>query len=218
MRFRIQQPAAWVVRVVMICIVSVQLVAFTPVSATAGSVQITIQGFGIVHGQLENVTIAPNNSVSMMMVLNDQIQTSYGPAQITGAGRWDGVKNGVALSGQIHSVVGNVQACSLLCLSAHFVGQGNWNGSLNSSHGTGALSGTITFTDSPVPQIPVGQPIPVSGTWNSDFQIPVPEFGLQLSTCLILFAIVTFAVLSVRRATHKATNSADRTVGCNPSS
>ena len=107
----------------------------------------------------------------------------------------------MALSGQIHGVVGKVQICILLCVGAGFVAQGNWNGSLNGSHGTGVLDGTITFTDSPVPQIPVGQPIPVSGTWASDFELPVPEFGLQLPTYVLLFAIVTFAVLSTRRPT-----------------
>lgn len=190
---------------VIISLVCVPLVTFTPVSATAGPLQITIQGYGIVAGQLENAIIAPNNSVSMVMVVNDQIQTSSGPAQITGTGRWDGVRNGAALSGQIHEVVGKVQVCILLCVSADFVGQGNWNGSLNGSHGTGVLGGTITFTDSPVPQIPVGHPIPVSGTWTSDFELPVPEFGLQVPTYVILFVIVTLVVLS----THRPTMSKD---------
>lgn len=201
MRFRIRQPEAWVVRVVIISLLLVQVASFTPVSATAGSLQITIQGYGTVAGQLENAIIAPNSSVSMIMVVNDQLQTSNGPAQITGTGRWDGARNGAALSGQIHGVVGKVQVCILLCLSADFIGQGNWNGSLNGSHGTGVLDGTITFTDSPVPQIPVGHPIPMSGTWTSDFELPVPEFGLQLPTYVILFAIVTFAVLSTHRPT-----------------
>ncbi len=192
-------------RVAIISLVCVPLVAFTPISASAGSVQIAIQGYGTVAGQMENAIIAPNNSVSMIMVVNDQIQTSYGPAQITGTGRWNGVRNGAALSGQIHDVVGKVQVCILLCVSADFVGQGNWNGTLNGSHGTGVLGGTITFTDSPVSQIPVGHPIPVSGTWTSDFALPVPEFGLQLPTYVILFAIVTLVVLS----THRPTMSKD---------
>ena len=110
---------------------------------------------------------------------------------------WPGSMAGVS----IHGVVGKVQVRILLCVGADFVGQGNWNGSLNGSHGTGVLDGTITFTDSPVPQIPVGHPIPVSGTWTSDFELPVPEFGLQLPTYVILFAIVTLVVLSTHRPT-----------------
>jgi hypothetical protein len=191
--------------VAIMLLLLIPTVSLMPVTATAGSVQITIQGYGTITGQLENATIKPNNNVSMIMVINDQIQTSNGPAQITGTGSWDGVRNGAALSGQIHGVVGKVQVCILLCVSADFVGQGNWNGSLNGSHGTGVLGGTITFTDSPVPQIPVGHPIPVSGTWTSDFEIPVPEFGLELPTYVILFVIVAFALL----ATHRPTISKD---------
>jgi hypothetical protein len=182
----------------MMSLLLVPIASFTPITATAGSLQITIQGYGTVAGQLENATIEPNNSVSMVMVVNDQIQTSNGPAQMTGTGTWDGVRNGAGLSGQIQGVVGKVQACILLCLTADYVGQGNWNGSLNGSQGTGVLEGTITFTDSPVPQIPVGKSIPVSGTWTSDFAVPVPEFGMQLPTFVIVFAIVTYAIY-VRR-------------------
>jgi hypothetical protein len=49
------------------------------------------------------------------------------------------------------------------------------------------------ITDS---QIPVGQPFPMSGTWVSDFELPIPEFGSQLPTYVILFAIATLALLS----------------------
>ena len=174
--------------------------AFTPVTAGGGSLQLSLQGYGSVPGQLLNAIIQPDSSVSMIMVVNDKIQTSNGPVQIASNGTWTGVRIGTVVSGPIRGIVGKAQFCVLVCMSADFVGQGHWFGSLSGSHGTGIFNGTITFTNSPVPQIQNGQSYLISGTWIADFDIPAPEFGSQAPTYMIaVFAFVSLLLISAQR-------------------
>ena len=199
MRFRFQRRTEWVVSATLLSLF-ISLVAFIPVSATGGSLQLSLQGYGTVTGELQNTIIQSNNSVSMIMVVNDQVQTSLGPVQITTNGTWTGVRNGSALSGQIRGIVGRAQVCILICVSADFVGQGHWNGSLSGSHGTGAFQGTMTFTNSPIPQIQTGQPYLMSGIWSADFDLAVPEFGSQTPTSIIMvFALASLLFISTHR-------------------
>ena len=176
----------------------IPLATFAPVSAAGGSFQLKFGLAGIwtgtLSGDLQNAVIQPDNSVSMTMVLNDQIQTSIGPVQVTINGILNGVKSGSAMSGTIQGMVGKASAMGL---SGDFVGQGQWNGSLAGSHGTGTMTGTLTFTNSPVPQISTNQPYPISGTWDSDFSIAVPEFGSTFPTYMILLATTIFVVIYV---------------------
>ena len=173
----------------------IPLAGFAPVSATGGSFQLIFGLAGVwtgtLPGELQNGAIQSDNSVSMTMVLNDQIQTSIGPVQVAINGIMVGVKSGSALSGTIQGMSGKVSAMGL---SGNFVGQGQWNGSLAGSHGTGTIVGTVTFTNSPVPQISTNQPYPISGTWDSDFSIAVPEFGSTLLTYVILLSITIFLI------------------------
>ncbi len=195
MNFSIHISSKMIIAVATLSLL-VPLAAFAPVSATGGSFQLKFGLAGIwtgtIPGELQNAVIQPNNSVSMTMVLDDQIQTSVGPIRVTINGILNGVKSGSALSGTIQGMVGKVSAMGL---SGDFAGQGQWNGSLNGSHGTGTITGTLTFTNSPVPQIPTNQPYPISGTWDSDFSIAVPEFGSTLPTYMILFAVTTFLII-----------------------
>jgi len=131
----------------------------------------------------------------MTMLVNDQIQTSNGPIQVTGTGVWNGVRNDSVLSSQIQGLTRKVQACVPFCLSAYFLGLGNWNGELNeSSQGTGTITGTITFVSSSIPQIPVGQTYPISGTWNANFALPTPEFESETTTYIIILAVAGLAL------------------------
>jgi hypothetical protein len=195
MDFLIHTPNKMIIAIAILSLLT-PLAAFTPVSATGGSFQLKFGLAGVwtgtLPGELQNAVIQPDNSASMTMVLNDQIQTSIGPAQVTINGKLNGVKSGSALSGTIQGMVGKVSAMGL---SGDFVGQGQWNGSLSGSHGTGTITGTVTFTNSPVPQIPTNQPYPISGTWDSDFSIAMPEFGSTLPTYMILFAITSFLII-----------------------
>jgi hypothetical protein len=204
MEFQIHHTNTVIVSFVILSLIIITLAAFTPVKAGGGSLQLSLQGYGSVPGQLLNAIIQPNSSVSMIMVVNDKIQTSNGPVQITSNGTWTGVRNASAVSGPIRGIVGKAQFCVLFCMSADFVGQGHWYGSLSGSHGTGTFNGTITFTNSPVPQIQNGQPYLISGTWNADFDIPVPEFGPQTLTYMIAaFAFASLLLVS----THRRRNS-----------
>ena len=163
--------------------------------------QLSLQGFGTVPGQLQNTIIEPNNTVSMTMLVNEQFQSSSGPIQLTSTGVWVGVRAGSVLSGQIQAWTGKVQACVPFCLSANFNGQGKWNGELNesSSQGAGTLTGTITFAGSSIPQITVGQSYPISGTWNADFAAPMPEFVTESSGYMIVFAVAALTLATTRR-------------------
>jgi len=52
----------------------------------------------------------------------------------------------------------------------------------------------LNFHELTVPQSQL-QPYPISGTWDSDFSIAVPEFGSTLPTYMILFAVTTFLII-----------------------
>lgn len=125
-----------------------------------------------VQGQLVNAIIHPDNSVTLNMNIRGNMQTSIGSIPISGYGEWYGIANANLLSGTIQNVNGIVRICILIffCGNANYVGQGTWNGNLSGEEGTGTFQGTITFTSSPVPQVPVNQPIPVSGIWSASFQ------------------------------------------------
>jgi hypothetical protein len=136
----------------------------------AGSFTILLSGYAV-NGELQNVVISSDGSISMNMVLDGTASTSLGPIPITANGVWIGVRNGTTLSGAIEDVAGSANPCFLFwCDIATFVGQGEWSGALtaNSTLGSGGFEGTITFTSSDFPQVPVGQSQPISGTWNAN--------------------------------------------------
>jgi hypothetical protein len=190
---------------VAILLLIVSVTALTPITASGGTLQLSLQGYGTVSGELRNAIIQPNNSVSMIMFVNDKIQTSNGPVQLTSNGTWTGVRNGSFLSGPIKGIVGRAQFCILICVSADFVGQGHWIGTMIGSRGSGTFDGTITFANSPVPQIQNGQPYLISGTWNADFNIPVPEFGQSLPIYNVLvFTVVSLLLVVNRRLSSSA--------------
>lgn len=195
-------------RNLLVCLVGmllvVTLLCTVAVGAVTGqgSLQLSVSGYGEVQGMLQDATIYPNGTVSMIMSVNDQMQTSYGAIPVTATGLWNGVINGSEVSGSIQNVAGDAHICVVfLCGDANFIGQGEFTGSLNASHATGVFQGTITFTNSPVSQIPVGQPIPMSGSWSADFLTPVPEFGSDSVTFVSVFAaaIMLFSVSRKRR-------------------
>jgi len=138
-----------------------------------GLFSFTLSGY-TVQGQLVNAIIHPDKSVTLNMNVNDKLQTSIGPVPITGNGEWYGQANATLLSGTIQHVTGTARICMFyfFCGYANYVGQGTWNGNLSGQEGTGTFQGTITFTSSPFPQIPVNQPIPISGIWTATFQQP----------------------------------------------
>ena len=137
----------------------------------AGSFAFALQGY-TVQGQLSNAVIHTDNTVSMSMTLDDNLQTSMGAVPISANGEWDGTVSGSMMSGSIQGVSGSIQACYLIffCGYADFVGNGIWTGTLSAGQGSGTFSGNITFTSSSFSQIQLNQPIPVSGNWNSAFQ------------------------------------------------
>jgi hypothetical protein len=166
----------------------------------AGSLQLSLASYGTVQGQLQNAIIYPNNTILMTMNVNDRLQTSLGTIPITATGTWTGVRSDSAVSGSIGNVAGKAQICIIFsCNDANYAGQGQWSGSINATQANGIFQGTITFTNSPVSQIPVGQPISISGTWTADFMIPVPEFGSEFKVFLLVYAIVLFVVHRKRR-------------------
>ena len=177
---------------------SVSMVPIVGATGTGGTVQLTLPGLGTVTGQLQNVVIEPDKTVTMTMTVNDQLQTSSGPVQVTGSGVWNGAMTGSTLSGNMQGISGKVQACIIICVSGDFVGQGQWTGSLNGASGGGTLAGTITFTDSSIPQISVGQPYSVTGTWTSDFTLPVPEFESALGTFTIVLTVAALTLITRR--------------------
>jgi hypothetical protein len=170
-----------------------------PVYATEGqgSLQLMLQGYGSVNGQLLDATIHPDNSISMEMIVNNQMQTSYGSFPVTADGVWTGSSNSTSVSGSIQNVTGKVQ---VFLSNANFVGNGEWSGSLNGTFAAGTFGGTITFTNSPdTQQIPQNQAIPTTGTWNATFSsssTPVPEFNMTMVA--VAFGILMLIVV-VRR-------------------
>jgi len=153
------------------------LLACLPVTVYAqsvpstGSFAFTLQGY-TVQGQLSNAIINTDNGVTMTMSIEDSLQTSIGAIPVSGTGYWSGAANGTSLSGTIQNVSGSIQVCYFLffCGSANYVGEGTWTGALSAGQGAGTFSGSITFTSSSISQIPLNQPIPISGNWNSNFQ------------------------------------------------
>jgi hypothetical protein len=158
---------------IVLLIVTLFGYAIAPVFATSGSGSFTLIMSGYpVNGNLQNVVANSDGSVSMNMVLDGSVSSPIGPVPIVANGAWVGMRNGSELSGMIQNVAGTARICFIFwCGNANFVGQGEWSGTLasNSTLGSGGFEGTITFTSSDFSQIPVGQPQPVSGTWNADF-------------------------------------------------
>jgi len=138
---------------------------------SVGSFAFTLQGY-TVQGQLSNGVINSDNSVSMAMSIDDSLQTSIGAVPVTGNGEWAGTVNGTTVSGTIENVSGSIQVCYFFffCGYANYVGNGTWAGTLSGEQGAGTFNGLITFTSSSFSQVPLNQPIPVSGNWNSSFQ------------------------------------------------
>jgi len=170
-----------------------------PVYATEGrgSLQLILQGYGSVNGQLLDATIHPNDSISMEMIVNNQMQTSYGSFPVTADGVWTGLSNGTSVSGSIQNVTGKVQ---VFLSNANFVGNGGWSGSLNGTYAAGTFGGTITFTNSPdTQQIPQNQAIPTTGTWNATFSSSstrVLEFNMSMVA--VAFGILMLIVVVSR--------------------
>jgi hypothetical protein len=171
-------------------------------ASATGSVLVQIQGYGNVRGQLQNAIIQKNDTIAMLMIVNDQIQTSQGSFPVVVTGTWNGVRNGSSIYGLLQNVNGKIRICLFnLCSDAEFVGQGNWTGMLNSSGGgNGNFAGRITFTKSSYPQIPKGQIVPLNGSWTADFMYSIPEFSWFNTLSLTCFiAITSLAVLQKRR-------------------
>jgi hypothetical protein len=176
----------------------VTLVGTVAVGAIAGegSAHFSVNGYSAVHGVLQSATIYQNSTVSILMTVNDRIQTAQGTFPITATGHWNGVSNGLKISGLIQRLVGKIQICvPLWCGDANFNGSGAFAGSLKASHADGLLNGTITFTNSPVLQ---GQLIPFSGSWETDFLVPIPEFRSQSVTFMLTF-VAAIVLVSIRR-------------------
>ncbi len=189
-----------------VILIAVLVIVMPPAAAASGTgtVTIQIQGYGTVHGQLQNTLIQADNSVAMSMLVDDQLQTSQGSFPLQATGEWTGILSNSTLSGTIHDVQGKIHVCVILsCNDVDFTGHGNWTGQLQTgSLGSGNLTGTITITNSPYPQIPQGQGIPIYGAWAADFTSSVPEFNSNLS--LLLLATVTAAIILTRRKTENA--------------
>lgn len=152
-----------------------------------GSVTISTM-YGDVHGQLQNGVLQNDNSITMSMVINDQIQGQ--PVKATGT--WTGALNGQSMSGTIQNFVGSIG-------DAQFTGQATWTGTLTStSDGAGNLTGTITITSSPYPQFPQGNTYPISGTWTASFTNPVPEFSSGSTILLTLFIAISVLAFAKR--------------------
>jgi hypothetical protein len=134
-----------------------------------GTVQISLHGYGNIPGQLTNVVLQPGGSVSMIMTINNNMQTSLGSFPVTATAGWTGALTGSTLSGTIQNLAGKVQICVFGgCSTANFVGKGNWTGSIVNSAANGTFSGTITFTNTPFQQqLPANVAIPISGTWTA---------------------------------------------------
>ena len=178
----------------------------TAFAAGRGLVILQVQGYGSVHGQLQNAIIRNNDTIAMSMIVNDQIQTSQGSFPVDATGLWVGVRSGSYLSGGISNIAGKVRICIFTsCNDANFIGQGNWTGVLSSSAtGNGNFTGRIVFTNSPYPQIPRGQNVPIYGSWTADFAYPVPEYSWANTLWLACF--ITVALLAIYRKGRELDN------------
>jgi hypothetical protein len=148
------------------------LPSYVSANSSEGSFRLNVRGYPVT-GRLENAIVQPDGSIVMNMIIDGNVQTPIGPAPISGRGVMDGRIDGSELSGTIRDVQGNVRVCFLFfCGQAEFIGEGNWTGSADGTYATGILDGTITFTTSSFPQVPLNQPQYVSGTWNAELQLP----------------------------------------------
>jgi hypothetical protein len=166
--------------------VSVQAQLGTP----SGTFTFTLKGYTI-KGQLTGAVIYPNKSVNMTMSVQSTLSTPLGAVPVSGSGEWYGMVNGTGgVSGTIANVRGVVGPCaiSILCGKSAYVGNGTWTGTLSGTQGTGTFQETITFTNSSLATIQANTPMPMSGTWSSQFQTPVPEFSTV--------AVVAFSALA----------------------
>ena len=127
-----------------------------------------------VQGRLVNAIINPDNTVSVTMIINDNVRTSIGRVPINASGEWSGTVNGTSVSGTIQDVWGTMKVCFFLCGQVTYTGQGTWIGMFSGSQGTGTFQGTITFVRSSISRLPGGytlnQPYPISGNWTASFQ------------------------------------------------
>jgi len=191
------------VRILTPIILLTILLCVSPAAATGsgtGSVMVQIQGYGTVQGQLQNALIQSSNSVTMSMVVNDQLQTSQGSYPLQATGDWNGTLNNSTLSGTINNVQGKIHVCVFSsCNDVDFSGQGTWTGQLQTtSSGSGNFTGTITITNSPYLQIPLGQKIPILGSWAANFASAVPEFNYHPGL-LLLATLMVAIILTLRR-------------------
>jgi len=182
------------------------LVCVSPIAATrsgTGSVIVQIQGYGTVHGQLQNALIQSNNTVTMSMVVSDQLQTPQGSFPIEATGDWNGSLNNSTLSGTIDNVQGRIHVCIVFsCNDVDFIGHGTWTGQLQTaSSGSGNYTGTIIIMNSLSTQIQPGQTIPIHGSWASNFASAVPEFNHQISLLLVAAIMVAIVLIHRRRGT-----------------
>jgi len=191
-----------ITNIVLCVLMTTAILQYTrPVYATQGqgSLQLILQGYGRVNGQLLDAAIHPDNSITMEMIVNNQMQTSYGSFPVTANGVWTGLSNGTSVSGNIQNVTGKVQ---IFLSNANFVGSGEWSGSLNGTFAAGTFGGTITFTNSPyTQQIPQNQAIPTTGIWNatlSSSSAPVPEFNLKLTILVAALGILMLIMVARR--------------------
>ena len=163
---------------ILCCLLILQtLVLFSSVSAQAqsgtpsGTFTFTLKGYTL-KGQLTNAVINPDKSVNMTMNIQTTLSTPLGAIPVSGSGEWYGTVNGGVVSGTMANVRGILGPCaiSILCGKSAYVGNGTWTGTLSGTQGTGTFQETITFTNSTVATIQANTPMPVSGTWSSQFQ------------------------------------------------
>lgn len=189
-----------------VLVILIQMLPTGVAAAGTGTTTIQIQGYGTVHGQLQNALIQGNNIVTMSMFVNDQLRTPEGIFPLEATGDWNGVLSNSTFSGTIHNVQGKIHICEVFsCNDVEFSGQGNWTGQLQTGGiGIGNLTGTITITNSPYPQIAPGQTTPIYGTWSANFASSVPEFSSSLAVLLLatLMAVITLAHRKPRMTPH----------------
>lgn len=189
--------------VTLILVLFAQLSSGALAQTGSGTVTIQIQGYGTIHGQLQNAAIDGNNNVAMSMAVSDQMQTSQGTFPIVATGNWVGALNNSSLTGNINDIKGKVTICTMFCGDVDFVGQGNWSGQIDTSqNGSGFETGTITVTSSPYPQIPPGQTMPFSGSWSVSFpstgqtSTSTPEFH---SSIILLASLIAASMILASR-------------------
>lgn len=158
------------VSVTILLLFNIPLICSATTPSPESSLQLTITfhyGVVTVHGKLENAIIYPNNSLSMMMRVNDQVVVHGSSSQVMMNGTLNGMRSGSTLSGQIVNLMG--ASCIQTCWDMTYVGKGQWSGTLNQTHGAGTFQGTVTITQSPIDYVPIGETAPFTGTWSADF-------------------------------------------------